>query len=203
MKMVSKKGAVLLGAALAVCALAAPSMASAASWGVIGTTHTLDSPNLGFVSHIGPPAGQLAWTCLESQIHVDVASAAALRVTGVTFKNCTTITALGGCTVTATPTGLPWTVTGATTSSIQIEGLFVDLAFETRPGGAPGSCPLDNQSATWTGALTGGAWDAAAHAITLIASPGSVLHSTFGTTNPAPSTVMGTLHDTTQSLTLS
>ena len=202
MRMLPKNGALPVGAALAVCAFAVPSMASAASWGVIGTTHTLDSPNLSFIAHLGQPPGQVLWTCLQSQFHVDVANATALRITAATMKSCSTVAGSGNCTVTATPTRFPWTVTGTTTTNIQVESLLVDFGFETRPGGAPGSCGVHNQNTTWTGTLNGGVWDATTHAITLIAATGSVLHSAFGATTPAPTTVMGTIQDTSQSLTL-
>ena len=42
MKKFSKKGVLLFAGAMAVCAFAMPSMASASSWGVVGSHHTLD-----------------------------------------------------------------------------------------------------------------------------------------------------------------
>jgi hypothetical protein len=201
MKPLSKKGMSLFGAALAVCVFAVPSMASASSWGVIGSTHTLISANLGYVAH-----GQTApvtWTCLSSQFHVNVANAAALRVTGVAFRSCSTIGLFGGCTVTPTATQLPWTITGTTTSNIQIEGLNMDLRFETLPPGGGSSCFQHNQNVTWTGTLNGGVWNAAQHEMNYTAATGTTLHGLFSSTHAAaPMTVMGTIRDTSQTLTL-
>ena len=50
MKKLSKKGVLLFAGAMAVCAFAMPAMASASSWGVVGTHHTLTSSNLGFTT---------------------------------------------------------------------------------------------------------------------------------------------------------
>jgi hypothetical protein len=205
MKMVSKKGALLIGAALVACVLAIPSMSSASSWGTIGTSHTLDSPNLGFISHAPPVVGgQFSWLCFESQLQVDVASAAALRITGATFKNCTSSgPGTSDCTITATATRLPWTVTGTATNNIQIHDLFVDLRFETKPGGASGSCFFHNQDMTWTGTMSGGFWTAEQHEIHLTNASGTALDFQFGGLPfTAPTTMRGGFRDTGQSLTL-
>jgi hypothetical protein len=199
----SKKAMSFLGAVLAVCVLAAPSPASASSWGVVGTTHTLNSANLGFVVN-AQILGTFTWLCNASQLHVDVASAAALRVTGATFSNCTASgPGVGDCTLTATPTRLPWTATGTTTSNVQIHGLSVDLRFETKPGGVAGSCAYHNQDMTWTGTVNGGTWTGEQHEFTFHRAPGTVMHFLIGGLPfTGPTTVLGTFRDPSQSLTL-
>ena len=185
------------GAVVAVCAFALPSMASAASWGVVGSTHSLASSNLGLTAHSA--LGQLTSSCAMSTFHSNVGSASALVVTAVALSNCTSGGAAGDCTVTSTGTRFPWTVTGTTLTNIQIHGVHLDLRFETKPGSLPGSCIFHNIDVTLTGTLTGGVWDAAAHQVTFSAAPGLALHSVLGTSIV---TVSGTIRDTAQTLTL-
>lgn len=196
------KGTLLLAVAMAVCALAMSSPASAASWGVIGTQHALDSPNLGFTM----PSVSLFSFCAAASFVADVASAAALRITDVTIKNCTAASPLiGHCTVTPVATNLPWTATGTTATSVQIHGINIDWRFETLPGSAPGSClSMHNQSMTWTGTLTGSQWTgngSGQHEIIVTGSAGVVAHG-FVLTNNIPVTWLGTFRDTSQTLTL-
>ncbi|HEX5923652.1 MAG TPA: hypothetical protein VFY45_07455 [Baekduia sp.] len=74
----SKKIALLFGAALAVCAFAAP-MASAASWFLVGTTHQLTTNDFAFSQAIG---GGLTTglSCATTQFDSDVTSAAVLTI---------------------------------------------------------------------------------------------------------------------------
>jgi hypothetical protein len=173
-----------------VCALAMPSMASGASWGVVGTTHVLDSSNLSF----SVPAITVGWICTASQFHVDVTSAARLTVTSATFDSCHgSGTAGGGCAATFKATLLPWTITGPSTTNIQAHGLHFDLRFD-------GTCQAAGLDLTVTGTATQGTWDAAAHQITFASAPGLEL---FSADENHPVTMSGTIRDTTQTLTLS
>jgi hypothetical protein len=205
LRKLSHKSALLFIAAVAASAFAVPSVASAASWGIIGTTHTLFSANLGFSTH--STFGSSGWICNESQLHADVRNAATLTVTSATFRNCTGIGAYSDCTVTMVPTGFPWsgTAIGAGTNDIRIDGLQVDMKFETRPPAGSSGCPIDGTTPTWTGTLgtgtTGTLWDVGQHEITFSSAAGTTLHGV--TTEPQAVTVTGTLRDTTQSLTLS
>jgi hypothetical protein len=170
----------------------------AAGWGVLGTTHALDVPlQFSFTQHTG--AGASFYSCSGMQLHVNVVSSAALAVTAASFRSCTSLGESGHCAVTAVPTGLPWTVTGSTTSNIQIHGLRLDLRFDTLfPGGSP-ICFFETQAPTVTGTLSGGTWDAAEHQVTFANDSGLFVHSGAGT---FVSTVSGSLRDTTQTLTL-
>jgi hypothetical protein len=193
----SRKGAVLFGVVMAICAVSMPQMASGASWGLIGTTHVLDSSNFGFVSHTA--IGSIAVSCPSVQFHADVASAALLRITGAAFRHCTGFQASGDCTVTANPTFFPWAGTGTTTSNIQLHNIHIDLRFDTVPGAPAGSCVLENQNMTITGTWTGGDWDPAAHQMTYLNDVGLVAHSVLGTSTV---TASGAIRDTSQTLTL-
>ena len=84
MKKFSKKGVLLFAGAMAVCAFAMPAMASASSWGTVGTHHTLTSSNLGFTSSLG--------VCDVHQVRRSlrrVLSTADLQITQSTFAACT------------------------------------------------------------------------------------------------------------------
>jgi hypothetical protein len=202
----STRSTLLTAVLLAVCALVGPSMASAASWGVIGTTHTLDSNNLGYAT-TNTSVGPTNWTCLATQFHVVVRSASVLAITGANFKSCSSLNLSASCTVTMNPTNFPWTVTGLGTTDIRIEGLHVDIRYEDLPGG-PSTCggPYANQQFTWTGSIGTaagqGTWDASAHQITVVNANGSTAHNVATPVLTHTVRVMGTLRDTTQSLTL-
>jgi hypothetical protein len=200
MKKLSKRGAVMFGAAFAICAFVLPSMASAASWGVVGTEHTLTATGLGFTADVSPTL-QVGAQCADSRFTVDVRSAAVITITSATFNNCTGTGAGAGCFVTAHGTNFHWTATGITTSNVQIHGIDIDNSFS----GA--SCPalVNGSSARLTGTLTGGRWTgnaAGQHSITLAASHGLVAHSAlFGT---VPATINDQLVvDLQQTITLS
>ena len=201
MKKFSKKGVLLFAAVMAVCAFAMPAMSSAASWGVVGTEHTLHSPNIGF-STTNPVLGVITSSCSNSTFTVDVSSAAALTVTTAQFRGCTAAgVGIGHCTVTSAPTSLPWSAPGTTTSNVQISGVRIDVTFETLPGGAAGSCKnVHNQSITLTGTLNAGVWNASQHEVVYTNASGLVSHG--GTGNNQPVFVTGTIRDTAQTLTL-
>jgi hypothetical protein len=203
----SKRSTLLAAIVLAACALAGPSMAAAASWGTVGTTHTLDSDNLGWATNNHATTYASSWTCLATQLHVDVRSASALAVTGANFKTCSSLNRGGSCTVTMTPARFPWTVTGTGTTDVRIDGVHIGIQYEDLPG-APGTCggPYANQQFTLTGSIgtaSGqGIWGASTHQISFVNAMGLTAHSL---SNPALThtvRVMGTLRDTTQSLTL-
>jgi hypothetical protein len=195
MKKLSKKSVLLFGAVLAVCAFAAP-MASAASWSVVGTNHTLASPNLAFSQAIGGGL-TIGSSCSSSSFSTTVTSAALLTVNSGTFSNCSGTGVAAGCTVTATGTKFPWTGTAATTTSIGINGIHVDVRFETRPGGGACNALVHNQNVTLTGNLTGGSADPSAigtnRRVTFVNASGVVSHSTLA--NGAPTLVNGTFSD--------
>jgi hypothetical protein len=196
-KLVTKDALTFAGAAMATCALLMPSMAGAASWGVIGTEHTLDSPDLGFTSADG---GGLTTACPESSFTVSVQSASTLTITGVTFRRCTTSGPTAGlCTVTSAATHLPWTATAISTSTIQIGGVHFDELLEDERA-APGSCFLKGVWRTITGTLEIGSWTASQHEVTFSNAEGLAGHSALGI--GAPVTTRGTLRDTQQTLTV-
>ena len=157
MKMLSQKGLLLFGAVLAVCAFVVPSMASAASWSPINTTHQLFSPNLSFNGLTALPDTTIGSSCAASEFDVDVASASTLEITSGSFQACRGSGSAADCTATAVGTRFPWTATGPSTTDVQIHGIHVDVLFEVGPGlpctGANGA------KITLTGTLTGGSWD--------------------------------------------
>jgi hypothetical protein len=203
MKKFSKKGVLLFAAAMALCAFVMPAMASAASWGVIGSEHTLDSPNVGFTSTTA--LGAVISSCTVSSFTANVSSAANLEVTAATFGgHCTaTVGASGFCTTTATANNLPWTGTAVTTSDIRLDRVHIRVVFDQS---AAGTCPaaLVGQGITITGTLGGGAWTgngANQHEIILDNDEGLSSHSALG--NGTQVTARGTFRDTAQTLTVS
>jgi hypothetical protein len=132
LKMVSEKSMLLLGVAMALCAFALPSVASAGSWSPVGTTDgRIDSGNLGF----SVPAVNGGTACTASTFSVTVHSGARATITGASFANCHANVGLSvGCTTTATGTNFPWQLTPTNTTRIEIHGLDIDVSFETTPG---------------------------------------------------------------------
>jgi hypothetical protein len=197
MRKFSKKGAVIFGAALAVCAFVMPSMASALSWGTVGSAHTLTATNLGFIVHT--TSGTAGSTCKDVNFTSNVATAARLTITAATFSNCTGQGALGtSCGATAAPTGLPWSATGVTTNNVQIHAVDIDVAFT-------GACALANTSSRVTGTLTSGTWTgngAGQHSVNLNTGAGLSAHTALGTF-PITITGGGLVVDRQQTLTLS
>jgi hypothetical protein len=197
MKKLSKKGVLLFAGAMALCAFVLPSVASAASWGVVGTHHTLDTPNIGFTS---PLAGGTTSSCTRSSLTTRVASAQNLEITSGSFGGlCTFETVSAGrCTLTAVPTRFPWTATATTTTNLQIHGFHIDARLDHIPG-AGASCGLNGAEFTVTGTLTGGIWTGnASHTMDFSNAEGLVLHSVLG--NNQPTTTRGFISDTQNSL---
>jgi hypothetical protein len=198
MKKFSRKSALLFAGVMALCAFAMPSMASAASWGVIGTPHALDGPGLGFVSHTS--SGIAGSSCAETQFNTDVTSAAVLTITSTTFKNCSGTGIATGCTVTPVGTRLPWQATGVSTTDVRIDNVHIDVRFETRPPAGGTACALNGINVTLTGTLLGGRWDSAGSQVTYTNATGLIGHSILGS---SVATVTGTIRDTPGTLTLS
>jgi hypothetical protein len=195
MRKASKKGVLLFAGVIAVCAFAVPSMASASSWGVIGTSHTLTSTNLVFVAHTF--FGVVGAACADSRFVFDVRSAAELTVTNATFNRCSGTGFETGCTVTATGTSFHWGITGTATTNVQFSGVRIDVRFETRPGGSLGSCIIEGQDLTSTGSLNGGVWGSAGHEVTYTNATGLTSHlAGLGSFGSSAVTVTGTLFDT-------
>ena len=134
MKKFSKRSALLFAGAIAACALVLPSVASAASWGPIGSHHTLDSFNLSFTSTtaIGASTG----SCTRSSLTTAVANAQNLEITAATFGGLCTFrgTEAGTCTMTMVGTRFPWTATAVTTSNLQIHGFQANVRIENLRG---------------------------------------------------------------------
>jgi len=196
MKEFPKKSALLFAAAMAFCTFAMPSMASASSWGLIGTHHRLDSTNLGFIND----ASGIVANCTRSQFTAEVISGLTLQFTNGTFTGCgATGGGVGSCTTTWTGTNFPWTATASTTTNIQIHGVDVDVLFETTPGGGT-SCVLDGASLRITGTLTTARWTGngtGLRGIELNGATNLVGHAPFLPPNSSI-TLTGTVTDNTQ-----
>jgi hypothetical protein len=196
-KKVSNRGAMLFVGVMAVCALAMPAMAGAASWtGTLGT-HVFDGSN---------PANRLAFsvaaissgsTCAVAQFDIDVLSSSDGVVTAAGFQNCMGVGNAVNCTATATGTGFPWTVRNPTTTNVTVNSVDVDVNFENTPGN-PTACGVPGNVRV-TGNLTNGAWTNGPHEITFTNATGTNAHTSLGT---FPATVTGTLRDTAQTLTM-
>ena len=191
MRKLSQKSVLLFAAAMALCAFAMPSIASASSWGPVGTEHRLDG-NFGFLSD----ALATSSMCSRAQLTGDVASAAALEITSASFTGCTISGPFfGTCTMTWTSTNLPWTATAVTTSNIQIHGIDIDVVFDNHPDSS--ACSVVGFPFRITGTLTGARWTGnATHEMDVIpGATGLVFH--FGILgNNLPLTSTGTLVDT-------
>jgi hypothetical protein len=183
----------VVSAAMVVCALGV-STASAASWGVVNSEHTLNGPSLTYTLDGTPPS---SLTCEQTQCTADVSNASQLKITSSEFNNCTGTIAGSHCTVTMTGTRFPWVATGTTTHDIEIHGVHIAIKLENIPGGA--ACTGNGISLTATGTLKEGVWDAVTHRITLAGAPGLTSHSVLGSTTL---TVTGALTDVAQTLTL-
>jgi hypothetical protein len=196
MKKFSKKGILLFAAAMALCAFA-PSMASASSWGVVGSAHTLDSQDLGFLSDsLGTSS-----MCTRTQFTSNVASTASIEITAASFSGCT----LGGgaagtCTATSTGTSFPWTATAVSTSNVQIHGVNINVFLEAPPSG---TCNVAGVTIRITGTLSGAKWNgngAGQHSINILGGTGLVAHSILSDSTAITPT--GTISDTQQTLTV-
>lgn len=193
MKKSSRRGLLLFAGAMAVCAFVLPPVASASSWGPIGTHHTLDSPNFGYTSQIG--ANGVSSSCTASSFTARVLSAGDLSISTGTFGGLCTASgaAIGDCTITTQATGFPWRATAVSTSNIQIHGIDIDYTFENSPGGF---CNLAGTKTTITGTLTGGRWtgNTSDPRIDFSNAEGLVTHSVLGNGNPI--TIRGLFTDT-------
>jgi hypothetical protein len=200
MKRFSTKGSLLFVAAMAVCAFAVSSTASASSWGIVGTEHTLDSPNFGYSATTG--TGSLTSTCGETTFTVDVLNAAVVTITQVNFRRCTGVGEVyGRCTVTRRPTNLPWRVTAINTGEIELHDMHYDDFFEDHPD-TPNGCALKGFTNTVTGTVRSASWSGNGvnqHEILFNNDPGLEIHL-LGSRSPATTT--GTLRDTQQTLTV-
>jgi hypothetical protein len=197
MKKFSKKGVLLFAAAMALCAFAMPSMASASSWGVVGSEHTLDSGNLGFIND----ASSVTSECSRAQFTLNVATATHLEITAASFTGCTAVGGVGTCTATSTATSLPWTATAVTTSSVTINRVNINVFFENHPGSA--ACGAVGVTLRVTGTLVGARWTGngvGQHALDVNGGTGLVSHSALG--NGQALTVTGQLADTQGTLTI-
>jgi hypothetical protein len=198
LKNLPTRGSVIALVAMAACALAAPSTASAASWAVVGSTHVLDASTFSFFT-AGASAGA---TCSTARFHTDVRSAAVLTVTGASFSGCTGTGVISTCSAIITATTLPWSATAVAENDLRIDGVHFGVFFTSKPGA---SCPLPT-TATVTGNLDGAApgtstWNFIAHTMTFNGATGLTTH--FGTGfGSYPTTVTAGLRDTSQTLTI-
>ena len=202
MEKLSRKVPLLFAGVLALGAFVMPSLASASSWGAVGSHHVLTSSNIGFVSHTAA-LGQMVSRCTASSFTFRVISRTDAQITSGTFGgNCTLSgPGVGDCTITTALTGLPWTATAVTTSNIQIHGVDIDLTFEQPPAG--GCINLPGQRIRITGTLTGGQWlgnGAGQHSVEFDNDDGLVSHSAALGTSVL--TINGTLTDDAHSLTV-
>jgi hypothetical protein len=198
MKVFSQRSVLLFGTALAVCALAVPSMVSAASWSPVGTTHRVVLFNYGFTQTVPT---QVGWSCLVVIQDQDVVSQTIMKVTSASYHGCSGTFAAAGCTVTATGTRFPWTMTAASTTNIAMDGVHVAVAFVNQPAGI--ACAVNGFTSTVTGNVTGGVWDPSAtganRRVTFNNASGLTSHSLLGS---SAGVMTGQMSDTTATLNL-
>ena len=202
MKKFSTKSVALFAGAMAVCTFAMPSMASASSWGTVGTHHTLTTTNLGFNSDLVGATSM----CTTASFTARVTSAANLKITTASFAGCTSAAPIFGatCTTTWTGTSFPWTATAVTTSNIQIHGVNVDAFHENHPGGGTACGVFTGQTFKITGTLAGARWhgNSGGRIIELAGSTGLVLHLPVAFGGSQALTPTGTLTDVQETLTV-
>ncbi len=151
-------------------------MARASSWGAVGTEHTLDSANFGFLSDVQGSTS----SCASSRFTLDVASTTVIEITSATFTGCTWVgSPFGSCTMTSTGTNFPWTATAVTTSNIQIHGVSINMLAEHHP--SSGTCNLANMTVRITGTLSAARWtgNTTPRTIVITGSTGLVAHGLF------------------------
>jgi hypothetical protein len=195
MKKFSQRGLLLFGVMLAVSAFVVPSMASAASWFQVGTTHQLFSPNLAFTATL-PVLGQAGWQCNGTEFDADVVTANTIEFTSGRFVDCMGTQGQSNCTVTATGTGFPWTATATATTNVEAHGGRITAVFENTPGN-PNACQTA-ATITLTGTLTGGLWNPTTNEL-LLTDPQThgLTEHVLGTGLNASAFVSGTFRDTT------
>ena len=199
MKSFSQRSLLLFGAMLVVCAFV-PSMASAASWSQVGTTHQLFSSNLGFTA-ISPALGDSGSRCNASEFDVDVTNASTLTVTSGVFTQCHGTQNATNCTATATGTNFPWTATASSTTNVSINSVRVDVTFENTPGN-PTACPANGARILLTGNLTSGSWSSANNTVTYTNAPGLSDHGIVPAGATVAAVVTGSFRDTANTLRL-
>jgi hypothetical protein len=187
-----KSNATLWAVVVAICAFAVPSSATAASWGVIGTAHTLTSTNLTSTAHLSG-GGTIGETCATTQLQADVMDASIVTVTNASFTNCTGTGVGGDCLVTKRAVDLPWRIT---ISTFALHG-HIETIYENKASGPPCPTPI---TMTWKGLTRPGTWNAALHQISYANATGWTATSALGN---LPATVTGTIRDVAQTLTAS
>jgi hypothetical protein len=192
-KKVSNRGAMLFVGVMAVCALAMPAMAGAASWtGTLGT-HVFDGSNPANRLAFSVAAISSGWTCAGAQFDIDVRSSSDGVVTAAGFQNCMGVGNAVNCTATFAATNLPWTVTNPTTTNVSVDGVDLDGFFENTPGNAT-ACGFPG-SVRATGNLSAAVWGNPAHEITFTAATGAIVHTSLGRASPQRSRELcATLH---------
>jgi hypothetical protein len=191
MKKFSKQRVLLCAAAMTVCALA-PSMASAASWSPIGSHNTLDAPTFRWT--IDSQGTHL--NCGSSFLTTKTANAMDLEISDLDLRTCiATGPTIGTCSVSSTPTGLPWTATPTSATTVDIRNIDVD---QTLLHVVSSGCTVNGLRIRWTGDIMQAAWDNATRELNLVSKLGLVLHSTLG--QNLPLTTSATFRDTQQTL---
>jgi hypothetical protein len=189
-----KKSLVLAAAIAAMAAIAVPSMASAANWGVINSNHTLNA-NIGLT---------LAGTMGNTSVYCNVSVGAKVRnplsstldILSSTNLTCPTAGGwLNNCTLSGVPSGLPWTAIGVSTTNVQMY-----MNYSVTLSGA--SCWFNGYTYTLSGTASG-VWNGNGsnqHSIVFTAAPGL----TFGPMYPSASVKIhsGMYKDAQQTLTL-
>jgi hypothetical protein len=202
LKNLPNRAGMLILAAMAACALAAPSTGSAANWAPVGTAHVLDSSTFSFLMGGALNAGA---SCTRSQFNSVVQSSANLVFTSGTFLNCTGTAGAINCSVTMAPTTTQFAVgTAIAENNLKITNIRIDASFTNKPG-APTSCALPT-TVSLTGDLSGSAfgtstWDFFAHTMTFNNASGLTAHVGAGI-GSFPATVTAAFRDTTQTLTI-
>ncbi len=197
MKSFSQRGVLLFGVMLSVCAFVVPSLASAASWSPIGSTHHLFSPNLAPNITAGPAPG-LGWSCPSVSLDARVDSANTIEITTGGFQQPCMGTG-PGVNCTTTPVGsFPWTATATSTTNVQIHGVDVAVTFENTPGNIT-ACGLSHATLRLTGTVTGGSWNPANSELLLSGLSGLTAHF-LGTGLNAPVFWSGTVRTTSGTL---
>lgn len=172
---------------MALVGLGVPSMASAASWATVGSTHMLDSSNLLFSSQ----SLNIGLICTNSQFHIDVTNGEQLTITGIAMNSCdATGTGGSGCIATVTPVLPHWTITGTSNTDIRIR-LHMNVTFD-------GTCAGNGTFLTVTGTVKAGVWSQVQHEIVYTNAEG--VNADAGVFGSPPMTISGTIRDTTQSL---
>jgi hypothetical protein len=189
MKRFALKAAIVLASLAGFAAMAMPAAASAATWGPVGTTKSLDSQNTMFT--IGWLT--MGWSCTSQHFGVNVRKPASntADVTSATWSGCSGNGGLANCAVKQTATGLPWTIQAPTTSNVTLNVANVNVTF------SGSACASNGQGLQYSGSLSGGVWNASTHTVTYTAGPGLVGAGGFGQV-----TVSGSNKDPAQLLTL-